>query len=107
MFPKKFTQDYLANSMLGAEATKIKVYHPDYHEDGLHVFLKAVKDGWVVITIGWTKVVRAFDMKEGTIWAFRFYNCLTAKMTFGSLYTAFNTHLVHCCDYVVSIILQH
>ena len=61
--------------MLGAEATKIKVYHPDYHEDGLHVFLKSVTDGRAVITRGWTKVVRAFGMKEGTIWEFRFYNC--------------------------------
>ena len=61
--------------MLGAEATKIKVYHPYYHEDGLHVFLKSVNDGPAVITRGWTKVVRAFGMKEGTLWAFHFYNC--------------------------------
>ena len=60
--------------MLSAEATKIKVYHPDYHENGLHVFLKSVKDGRAVITRGWTKVVRAVGMKEGTIWASRFYN---------------------------------
>ena len=68
--------------MLGVEATKIKVYHPDYHEDGLHVFLKSVKDGRAVITRGWTKVVHAFSMKEGTIWAFRFYNCSNSENDF-------------------------
>ena len=68
--------------MLGAEGTKIKVYHPDHPEDGLHLFLKSVKDGRPVITGGWTKVVRAFGMKEGTIWAFRFYNFPDSKNDF-------------------------
>ena len=38
------------------------------------VFLKAVKDGRAIVTRAWTKVVRAYGMQEGTLWAFRFFN---------------------------------
>ena len=94
--------------MLGAEATKIKVYHPYYHEDDLQIFLKSVKDGWAVIIRGWTKVVRAFAMTEGIIYGHSASTtALTTKMTFGSLYIAFNTHLVHHCESTISVILQH
>ena len=44
-FLKQFTDDYLANCMTGVEATKVKVYDSCYHDNGLEVFLKAVKDG--------------------------------------------------------------
>ena len=69
-FPKQFTQDYLSNYMIGGHA-KVKVFLPDYN-DYLEVLMKTVKDGWATITRGWTRVVRAFGMQEGTIWAFDF-----------------------------------
>ena len=50
---------------------KVKVFLPDYN-DYLEVIMKTVKDGRSAITRGWTRVVRAFGMEEGTIWAFRF-----------------------------------
>ena len=50
---------------------KVKVFLPDYN-DYLEVLMKTVKDGRSAITRGWTRVVRAFGMEEGTIWAFRF-----------------------------------
>ena len=56
--------------MIGVEAAKIKVYHLDYHDDDIIVFLKEVKDGQAVITKIWAKVVCAFGMEKGTIWAF-------------------------------------
>jgi hypothetical protein len=62
-FPKLFTHDYLANYMTGVEATKVKVYNSYYHDNGLEVFLKAVKDGRAIVTRGWTKVVRTFGME--------------------------------------------
>ena len=68
--PKKFTQDDLSNYMIGGHA-KVKVVLPE-HDDYLDVFMKTVKDGRSAITRGWTKVVRAFRMEEGTIWAFCF-----------------------------------
>ena len=34
--------------------------------------MKTVKDGRSAIIRGWTRVVCAFCMQEGTIWAFRF-----------------------------------
>ena len=68
--PKQFTQDYLSNYMIGGHA-KVKVFLPE-HDDYLDVFMKTVKDGRSAITRGWTRVVRAFCMEEGTIWAFRF-----------------------------------
>ena len=73
-FPKLFTGDYLANYMTGVEATKVKVYNSCYHDNALEVFLKAVKDGRAIVTRGWTKVVRAYDMQEGALWAFCFFN---------------------------------
>ena len=69
-FPKQFTQDYLSNYMIGGHA-KVKVFLPDY-SDYLEVLMKTVKDGRSAITRGWTRVVRAFGMEEGTIWAFCF-----------------------------------
>ena len=60
--------------MTGVEATRVKVYNSYYHDNGLEVFLKVVKDGRVIITRGWTKVVHAFGMEEGTLWVFRFFN---------------------------------
>ena len=71
-FSKQFTQDYLSNYAIEGEAIKVKVFYKEYDE--LNVVLKIVKDGRAVITKGWTKVVKAFHMKEGSIWAFRFSN---------------------------------
>ena len=78
-FLKLFTDDYLANYMTGVEATKVKVYNSCYHDNALEVFLKAVKDGRAIITRGWTKVVRAYGMQEGTLWAFRFFNTIDSQ----------------------------
>ena len=69
-FPKQFTKDYLSNYMIGGHA-KVKVFLPE-HDGYLDVFMKTVKDGQSAITRGWTRVVRAFCMEEGTIWAFHF-----------------------------------
>ena len=63
--PKQFTQDYLSNYMIGGHA-KVKVFLLE-HDDYLDVFMKIVKDGRSTITRGWTRVVRAFCMEEGTI----------------------------------------
>ena len=78
-FPKLFTDDYLANYMTGVEATKVKVYNSCYHDNALEVFLKAVKDGRAIVTRGWTKVVRAYGMQEGTLCAFRFFNTVGSQ----------------------------
>ena len=51
--------------MIGGHA-KVKVFLPE-HDDYLDVFMKTVKDGRSAITRGWTRVVRAFCMEEGTI----------------------------------------
>ena len=69
-FSKQFTNDFLSNYAIQGKATKVKVFHKD--RDELDVVLKIVKDGRAVITKGWTKVVKALHMKEGSIWAFRF-----------------------------------
>ena len=71
-FSKQFTQDYLSNYAIEGEAIKVKVFYKDYDE--LNVVLKIVKDGRAVITKGWTKVVKALHMKEGSICAFCFSN---------------------------------
>ena len=60
--------------MTEVEATKVKVYNSCYHDNALEVFLKAVKDEQAIVTRGWTKVVRAYGMQEGTLWEFRFFN---------------------------------
>ena len=60
----------LSNYMIGGHA-KVKVFLPE-HDDYLDVFMKTVKDGRSAITRGWTRVVRAFCMEEGTMWALRF-----------------------------------
>ena len=60
--------------MTGVEATKVEVYNSWYRDNALEVFVKAVKDGRAIVTRGWTKVVRAYGMQEGTLWAFRFFN---------------------------------
>ena len=65
--------------MTGVEATKVKVYNSYYHDSALEVFLKAVKDGRAIVTRGWTKVVRAYGMQEGTLWAFRFFNTVVGS----------------------------
>ena len=65
--------------MTGVEATKVKVYNSCYHDNALEVFLKAVKDGRAIVTRGWTKVVRAYGMQEGTLWAFRFFNTINSQ----------------------------
>ena len=62
--------------MTGVEATKVKVYNSYYHDNSLEVFLNAVKDVRAIITRGWTTVVRAYGMQEGTLWAFRFFNTI-------------------------------
>ena len=69
----------LANYMTRVEATKVKVYNSCYHDNALEVFLKAVKDGRTIVTRGWTKVVRAYGMDEGTLWAFRFFNTVGSQ----------------------------
>jgi hypothetical protein len=61
------------------EATKVIVYNSCYHDNGLEVFLKAVKDGRAIITRGWTKVVCTFGMEEGTLWVFRFFNTIDSQ----------------------------
>ena len=76
--------------MTGVEATKVTVYNSYYHDNGLEVFLKALKDGQAIVTRGWTKVVRAFGMKEGTLWAFRFFNTIGGQ---NDLH--FSLHLYH------------
>lgn len=48
-FPNKFTEDYLAKYVIGADATKIKLFHPDYY-DKLNVLTKMVKDEQTIIT---------------------------------------------------------
>ena len=65
--------------MTGVEATKVKVYNSCYHDNALEVFLKAVKDGRAIVTRGWTKVVRAYGMQEGTLWAFRFFKTIGSQ----------------------------
>ena len=71
-FSKQFTQDYLSNYAIEGKAIKFKVFYKDYDE--LNVVLKIVKDGRAVITKGWTKFVKDFHMKEGSIWVFLFSN---------------------------------
>ena len=78
-FPKLLSDDYLANYMTGVEATKVKVYIPCYHDNAPEVLLKTVKDGRAIVTRGWTKVVRAYGMQEGTLWAFRFFNTVGSQ----------------------------
>ena len=68
--------------MTGVEATKVKVYNSCYHDNALEVFLKAVKDGRAIVTRGWTKVVRAYGMQEGTLWAFRFFKSFDSQNDF-------------------------
>ena len=68
-FPKQFTKDYLSNYMIGGHA-KVKVFLPG-HDDYLDVSMKTVKGGRSAIIGGWTRVMRAFCMEEGKIWAFR------------------------------------
>ena len=65
--------------MTGVEATKVKVYNSCYQDNALEVFLKAVKDEWAIVTRGWTKVVRSYGMREGTLWAFRFFNSIGSE----------------------------
>ena len=60
----------LSNYMIGGHA-KVKAFLPE-HDDYLNVFMKTVKDGQSAITRGWTRVMRAFCMEEGAIWAFCF-----------------------------------
>ncbi len=86
-FPKLFTDDYLANYMTGVEATKVKVYNSCYHDNALEVFLKAVKDGRAIVTRVWTKVVRAYGMQEGTLWAFASSTPSAVKMIYTCLFT--------------------
>ena len=65
--------------MTGVEATKVKVYNSCYRDKALEIFLMAVKDGRAIITRGWTKVVCAYGMQEGTLWAFRFFNTIGSQ----------------------------
>ena len=65
--------------MTGVEAITFKLYSSYYHDNGLEVFLEAVKDGWAIVTRGWTKVVRAYGMQEGTLWAFRFFDTIGSQ----------------------------
>ena len=84
-FSKQFTKDYLSNYAIQDEATKVKVFRKD--RDELDVVLKIVKNGRAVITKGWTKVVKALHMKEGSIWVFRFSNFNNNLKQFTPLFT--------------------
>ena len=75
-FLKLFTDDYLENYMTRVDPTKVKVYNSCYHENALEVLEKAVKDGRAIVTTGWTKIVHAYGMQEGTLWVFRFFNTI-------------------------------
>ncbi|KAE8786103.1 Nudix hydrolase 9 [Hordeum vulgare] len=66
------------HQMTGVEETKVKVYNSYQHDNSLEFFLKAVNDGQAIITRGWTKVVRAYGMHEGTLWAFSFFNTINS-----------------------------
>jgi len=65
--------------MTGVKVNKGKVYNLCYHGNALEVFLKAVKDGRAIIIRGCTKVVRAYSMQEGTLWAFHFFNIIGSQ----------------------------
>ena len=74
--------------MTGVEATKVKVYNSCYHDNALEVFLKAVKDGRAIVTRGWTKVVRAYGMQEGTFYGHSASSTPSAvKMIYTCLFT--------------------
>ena len=91
--PKQFTQDYLSNYMIGGHA-KVKVFLQE-HDDYLDVFMKTVKDGRSAITRGWTRVVRAFCMEEGTIWAFCF-TLLATRIYFTSFLPSLIAQVYNC-----------
>ena len=66
---KQFTDDYLSNHMHGQEARKVFIQHPWYN---IEVFLKRMKVGRTITHGHWPKVVRTFNITEGSIFAFRF-----------------------------------
>ena len=68
-FPKQFTDDYLSTHLYGQEARKVFVQHPRYN---IEVFLKRANDGRAIIHKRWAKVAKAFNILEGSIFAFRF-----------------------------------
>jgi len=68
-FLKQFTDDYLSNHLYGQEARKVFVQHPRYN---IEVFLKRANDGRAIIHRRWAKVAKAFNILEGSIFAFRF-----------------------------------
>ena len=68
-FPKQFTDDYLSTHLYGQEARKVFVQHPRYN---VEVFLKRANDRWSIIHRRWAKVAKAFNILEGSIFAFRF-----------------------------------
>ena len=65
--------------MTRVKATNVKVYNSCYHDNALEVFPKVVKVEQAIITRGWTKVVHAYGMQEGTLWAFRFFNTVGSQ----------------------------
>ena len=101
-FTKQFTQDYLSNYMVGGHA-KVKVFLPDYN-DYLEVLIKTMKDGRSSITRGWTRVVRAFCMEEGTIWAFRF--TLFSNQNVASFFTVFNSTSIQLWFIILYLVLM-
>ena len=101
--PKQFTQDYLSNYMIGGHA-KVKVFLPE-HDDYLDVFMKTVKDGRSAITRGWTRVVRAFCMEEGTIWAFRF-TLFSNQNIFASFFIVFNSTSIQLWFTILYLVLM-
>ena len=68
-FPKQFIDDYLSTHLYGQEARKIFLQHPRYN---IEVFLKRANDGRAIINRRWAKVAKAFNILEGSIFAFRF-----------------------------------
>ena len=101
--PKQFTKDYLSNYMIGGHA-KVRVFLPKHH-DYLDVFIKTVKDRRSAITRVWTRVVRAFYMEEGTIWAFRF-TCSATRIYFASFFTVFNSASIQLWFIILYLVLM-
>ena len=91
--------------MIGGQAIKVKVFHPDYNEHR-EVVINTVKDGRAAITRGWPRVVLALRMEEGTIWAFRFTFSSNLNV-FPSLFTVFSTTVVHHSLHGASVVLRY
>ncbi|KAE8767703.1 casein kinase i isoform delta-like protein [Hordeum vulgare] len=70
---RQFIDDYVSNHLYGQEARKVFIQHPRYN---VEVFLKRTKDGRVIIHRDSPKVVRTFNITEGSVYAFHFNSFL-------------------------------